>query len=163
MFLCVCVMVGMASVPASATTTLSLIRLTIDAPKSGTVPATNATLPKNARSVVQKVEWSGKLDAGGAFMPRVEYKVTVTLGIKRGEDCVFSDKSINATVNGKQADDVLWYAKDRVEVIYTFPAYGVGDILTSCHITMEEPAVGAKPAASAHIPSTASTYVQSIK
>lgn len=163
-FLCVFVVAGIMTVPAAAaTTTLNRIRLTIDAPRSGKQPAVTASLPKTARSVVKDVKWSGQLDTDGTFMPRVEYTVTVTMGIKPGEDCVFSDKSIHATVNEKEADDVLWYADDLVEVIYTFPAYGTGNILTSARITMDAPSVGARPAVSAHTSATASTYVQRVE
>ena len=142
-------------------TELNTIRLTVDAPASGQTAA--ASLPSNARSVVEKVEWSGQTDTDGTFMPRVKYKVTVTLGIKPGADCIFSDQAIDATVNGKEADEVLWYAEDRVAVSYTFPAFGVGDILTSARITIEGPAAGEKPAETAHIPSTASTCVKSVR
>lgn len=163
MLLCLCVTAGMLTLPAAAATVLNRVRLTIEAPRSGKQPAATASLPKNARSVVQDVRWSGQLDTDGTFMPRVKYTVTVTLGIKRGEDCIFSDKSIHATVNDKEADEVLWYADDLVEVIYTFPAHGTSNILTFAHITMDAPSVGARPAVSAHTPATASTYVHSIR
>lgn len=148
---------------ASAPTALNAIHLTIDAPAWGKKPATTAKLPSNARSTVEKVEWSGKLDIDGTFMPRTKYKVTVTLGIKPGSNCIFSDKSINGTVNDKKADDVLWYADDKVQVIYTFPAFATGDTITIAHITIDGPAAGEKPATTAHVPSTASTYIKSIK
>lgn len=147
----------------SSVTKLNTIRLTIDAPSSLKKPASTASLPSTARSVVQKVTWSGQLDTDGNFMPRTKYTVTVALGIKPGSDCVFSDKSINATVNGKEADKVLWYADDKVEVIYTFPAYGTGNILTSARITMDGPAVGERPASTAHLATTASTHVTNIR
>lgn len=175
--LCACVITGMmthtafavsetgaASPSMFAVTRLTIIRLTIDAPGGkGKTPATTASLPSTARSVVEKVEWSGQLDIDGTFMPRVKYKVTVTLGIKPGSNCIFSDRSINATVNGNKADEVLWYANDKVTVSYTFPAYGTGSTLTSNWITMDGPAVGERPAATAHLASTASTYVSSIR
>ena len=149
---------------ASAPTVLNGIHLTIDAPAGkGTRPAATASLPPNARSTVEKVEWSGQLDTDGTFMPRTRYKVTVTLGIKPGSNCIFSDKAINATVNGKEADEVLWYAEDKVTVSYTFPAYGTGTTLTSNWITMDGPAVGEKPATSAHLAATASTHVTDIR
>ena len=168
MFLCVCALMGGMMPAASATqgkkpTELNTIRLTVDAPASGQVPAAMASLLSSARSVVEKVEWSGQTDTDGTFMPRVKYRVTVTLGIKPGANCIFSDRTIDATVNGKAADEVLWYAEDRVAVSYTFPAFGVGDILTSARITIDGPAAGEKPAGTAHLPSTASTYVKSIR
>lgn len=175
--LCACVIIGIMTPAASAAsetgaalssvlavTKLTKIRLTIDAPAGkGKTPATTASLPSTARSVVEKVEWSGQLDIDGTFMPRVKYKVTVTLGIKPGSNCIFSDRTINATVNGNAADEVLWYANDKVTVSYTFPAYGTGSTLTSSWITMDGPAVGEIPASTAHLASTASTYVSSIR
>lgn len=175
--LCACVITGMmthtafavsesgAAAPSMfAVTRLTKIRLTIDAPAGkGAKPSATATLPSTARSTVEKVEWSGQLDIDGTFLPRVKYKVTVTLGIKPGSDCIFSDQTINATVNGKKADEVLWYANDKVTVSYTFPAYGTGTTLTYNWITMDGPAVGEKPASTAHLASTASTYVSNIR
>lgn len=147
---------------ASKGTAITKVRLTIDAPESGRYPADTAELPSTAHSTVKKVEWSGKLDADGTFMYRTTYKVTVTLGIKKDANYYFSSKSINATVNGKEADEVLWYADDEITVTYTFPQFGTGDILTMARITLEAPAVGARPADTAHMPSTASTYIKNL-
>lgn len=162
MVLCVCLIAGTMVLNASAATAITKIRVTIDAPGFGKTPATTASVPSTANSTVEKVEWSGPLADDGTFMPRTDYKVTVTLGIKKGSNHIFSDKAINATVNGKAADDVFWYADDMVEVIYTFPQFGTGTDLTKARITLEEPAVGAKPAQTATLPSTASTYVKSV-
>ena len=147
----------------STPTKLNKIRLTVDAPEAMKKPASTASLPSNARSTVQKVEWSGQLDTDGTFMSRTKYTVTVTLGIKAGTNCIFSDKSINATVNGKEADKVLWYAGDKVQVIYTFPAFGTGSTVNTAYITMDGPAAGEKPASTAHLASTDSTYVSDIR
>lgn len=158
-----------AAQASSGAKAINAIYLTIDAPATGKTPATTASLSAGSNgtvnSVVQSVKWSGKLDADGTFMPRTSYTVTVTLGIKPGANYYFSDKanSITATVNGKGADDVLWYANDRVEVIYTFPQFGTGTTLTTAHITLDAPAAGQKPAATAKLPSTASTYVANIR
>lgn len=148
---------------AASPTKLNKIQLTIDAPEAMKKPSATASLPSTARSAVEKVEWSGQLDTDGTFMSRTKYKVTVTLGIKAGENCVFSDKSINATVNGKEADEVLWYANDKVQVIYTFPAFGTGNTVNTAYITMDGPAVGKKPAATAHLAATDSTHVSNIR
>ena len=99
---------------ASATTILTIINITVDAPAVGKKRATTACVPSHARSAVQKVAWSGQLDSNGAFMADVNYKVTVTMGIKKGEDCKFSDKTMNAKVNTNAADEVILYAKDKV-------------------------------------------------
>ena len=144
-------------------TAITKITLTVDKPGAGKKPATTATVPSSAHSVVQSVKWNGQLDTDGTFMYRTEYTVTVTLGIKSGANYYFSDKSINATVNGKTADEVLWYSDDTVEVVYTFPAFGTGSVINQAIITMDGPVVGEKPATTAHVPSTASTYVKSIR
>ncbi len=142
--------------------------ITVDAPATGNIPAATASLSAGSNgtvnSVVQNVAWSGQMDVNGTFMPRVKYTVTFTLGIAPGSDYYFSDKenSFTATVNGKEADEVLWYANDRIEVIYTFPAFGTGNIITKANITMATPEAGKTPALEAHIPATASTYVKSI-
>ena len=149
-------------------TAINAIYLTVDEPATGKIPAATATLTAGSNgtvnSVVQNVTWNGQMDINGTFMPRVKYTVTFTMGIKPGSNYYFSDKanSLTATVNGKEADDVLWYADDRVDVIYTFPAFGTGNIITKANITMEGPVAGGKPGQEAHIPATASTYVKSV-
>lgn len=153
---------AVSSAGASKGSVITIVRLTIDAPETGKYPSTTAELPSTAHSCVKKVEWSGKLDTDGTFMPRTTYKVTVTLGIKEGADNYFSSKTINATVNKKEADEVIWYADDEITVTYTFPQFGTGDVLTMAHITLEAPAVGAKPASTAKLPSTASTYIKDL-
>lgn len=75
------------------------------------------------------------------------------MGIKPGRNYIFSDKSIGATVNGKTADDVLWYSNNHVEVIYTFPATSTSSIISNANITLEEPVAGQNPATTAKIPS----------
>lgn len=160
--LCMCVMAGTMIVNAGAASVITKVRLTVESPQSGKYPSTTAKLPSTAHSIVKKVEWSGKLDTDGTFMYRTTYKVTVTLGIKKDANYYFSSKAINATVNGKEADEVLWYADDEITVTYTFPQFGTGDILTMARITLEAPAVGAKPAATAQMPSTASTYIKDL-
>lgn len=158
-----------SSVSSSKAKAITAIYLTVDEPATGKTPASTASLSAGSNgtvnTVVQNVKWSGQMDSDGTFMPRVKYKVTFTMGIKPGANYYFSDKanSLTATVNGKGADDVLWYADDHVEVIYTFPAFGTGDTITKAHITLEAPEVGKKPAQEAHVPSTASTYVKSIR
>lgn len=158
-----------ASAPSSSSsssskgTAISIIRLTVDEPGAGKKPAATASLPSTAHSTVQSVKWSGELDTDGTFMYRTKYTVTVTLGIMSGENYYFSDKAINATVNGKDADEVRWYSNDKVEVIYTFPAFGTSSTINQAIITLDGPAVGGKPATTAHVPSTASTYVKSIR
>lgn len=161
--MCACIMAGTMTVSVGASSVITKIRLTVDAPGSGKHPAKTAKLPSTAHSTVKKVEWSGELDTDGSFMPRTTYKVTVTLGIKEGADYYFSSKAINATVNEKAADEIIWYDDDEVTVSYTFPQFGTGDVLTKATITMDAPAVGEKPAATATLPSTASTYVKSIQ
>lgn len=170
-FLCV-LLLGCHVLPVAAKeqapTAINAIFLTVDKPATGKVPATTATLKAGSNgtvnSVVQNITWSGQMDVNGTFMPRVEYTVTFTMGIKPGSNYYFSDRanSLTATVNGKEADDVLWYSNDHVEVIYTFPAFGTGDIITKANITMEAPEAGKIPAADAHVPATASTYVKSV-
>lgn len=49
-----------------------------------------------------------------------------------------------------------------VEVVYTFPQFGTDSILTMARITMDAPVAGAKPAATAQMPATASTCIKSI-
>lgn len=58
---------------------------------------------------------------------------------------------------------MLWYAGDKVQVIYTFPEFGTGNTVNTAHITMDGPAAGEKPAATAHIPSASSTQVTAIR
>lgn len=146
---------------------INKIILTIDAPAAGKKPATTAKLSAasngTVNSVVRDIKWSGELNSDGTFMSGVKYTVTFTMGIKSGANYVFSDKSIDATVNGKTSKDVLWYSDDHVEVTYTFAALSAGSAISKARITLEEPAVGKKPAQDAELPSTASTYVKSVR
>lgn len=164
--LCVCVVAGFMAPAASAVSVLTIINLTVDAPAVGKKPADTATVPSHAHSAVQKVEWSGQLDSSGAFMADTSYKVTVTMGIKAGADWKFSDKSITAKVNGEAADEVLWYANDKVEVIYTFPKLAAAKapaVLTEADITLTAPETGKTPAATAAVPSGAGYAVKNVE
>lgn len=158
-----------ASSVSSSRKAISAIYLTVDKPSTGEMPATTAKLSAGSNgtvnSVVRDIKWSGQMDTDGTFMPRVKYTVTFTMGIKDSSKYYFSDKSnsLTATVNGKNADEVLWYADDHVEVIYTFPALETGSVINKAHITLDAPEVGKIPAKDAHVPSTASTYVKSIR
>lgn len=71
--LCVCALIGVMMPAAPATTTLTIINLTLDAPKVENKPTATASLPSHARSAVKEVEWSGKLDGDGTFMEGVSY------------------------------------------------------------------------------------------
>lgn len=119
---------------------------------------------------MKKVEWSGQLDSNGAFKEGVRYTVTITMGIKNGEDCKFFDKSIKAKVNEKTADEVLWYASDKVEVIYTFPAMSSkapAKAIDTIILTVGAPASGKKPTTTAKLSAgdngTVSSTVESLK
>lgn len=162
--LCACVLAGVMAPTALAATTLTIINITVAAPSVGQKPATTASVPSHAHSVVQKVEWSGQLDSNGAFIEGVSYKVTVTMGIKPGADWKFSSKSINAKVNTNVADEVLWYSKDKVQVIYTFPALVAGQLtpVSAIHLTVDKPATGNMPAVIASVPDTEPSMVHSV-
>lgn len=156
-----------SSSSSSSAKAIDTIILKVDEPAAGKMPATKATLSAGSNgkvnSVVRDIKWSGELNSDGTFMSGVKYTVTFTMGIKSGVNYVFSDKSINATVNGKTSKEVLWYSDDHVEVIYTFPALSAGSAISKARITLEEPVVGKKPAQDAQLPSTASTYVKSVR
>lgn len=70
-----------------ATGTVSIVNLTVAAPIAGNVPATTATLPDKASSVVLSVKWS---PADSVFKPNTDYTVIVELGIKPGLDKAFA-------------------------------------------------------------------------
>lgn len=169
--LCMCALAGMMATNASAVTTLTIINLTVDAPVVGQkASSTTASVPSHARSTVEKVEWTGEFDDTNTFLEGVSYKLTVTMGIKKGSDCRFSSKSINAKVNGKAADEVLWYSDSKVQVIYTFPSASSkasAKTIDTIYLTIDAPAFGKQPATTAKLSAgsngTVNSTVESLK
>ena len=102
--LTVCMVLSLIPLSVFATGTVSIVNLTVAAPIAGKAPATTATLPDRASSVVLSVKWS---PADPVFKENTDYTVIVELGIKQGLDKAFaaSDK-MSVKVNKDKTKNV---------------------------------------------------------
>lgn len=137
---------------------------TITAPAVGATPATTATIPASASTMVKKVEWIGNLDSNGKFAAGESYTVKLTMGMKPE----YKNKTFNITdvsINGKDAK-LVSTSSDKKEIVisYTFPKLDGTSSITNLAITFPTLAVGSTPpSASQTKVSNSSAYVKDVE
>ena len=104
-FLLMVTLAVLLSASAFATGIVSIINLTVAAPKVGEVPANTASLPATASTQVLSVTWS---PSDATFKENCDYTVTVQLGIKPGLDKKFTSNmsKMSVKVNGNKTTNV---------------------------------------------------------
>ena len=117
-FLCVCMLMGMVSVPSAAASPVNIFNVTVEEPKAGETPAETASLPENASTYVTDVEWEGTFDSNGNFMKGKTYVVRVTVRIKDGLDKYIKFVSGKAKINGANAN-VIEISDDKQQAVIT--------------------------------------------
>ena len=147
LLLCLCTVLSLVTVPASAASYINKITVTVATPYVGDKPA-NAKIASTASTEVIDTEWEGELDADGRFKAGVKYTVTVTVGIKEEYDEKYFKKSTNPqnyTINGNRATVV---SHDYTEVVlrYTFKEAQATKTIKSTGYKVTAPKAGAKPA-----------------
>jgi len=148
LLLCLCTVLSLVTVPASAASYISKITVTVTTPYVGDKPA-KARTAATASSEVIDTEWEGELDADGRFQAGVKYTITVTVGIKEEYDEKYfkkSDNPQNYTINGNRAT-VVSHSYTEVVLRYTFKEANATKTIKSTGYKITAPAAGAKPAA----------------
>ena len=77
--LCLCMLISVFCVSASAKSPVNIFNVTVEEPKAGNKPDYNASVPKTASTKVVNVEWKGELDENGLFKSDTKYTVYVTV------------------------------------------------------------------------------------
>ncbi len=150
---------------------ISSVSITLDAPEVGAKPDYTAVFPSgadyysdayNEGNYRNNIGWydiaSDKYvnPDSGVFKAGHQYRVRIYLTAKDG---VFTN-STTATLNGQTAETSLYSGQLKVD--YTFPKLeGEPDYISSVSITLDAPAVGAKPDYTAVFPSGADYYSDS--
>lgn len=124
-FLLMVTLAVLLSASAFATGIVSIINLTVAAPKVGEVPANTASLPATASTQVLSVTWS---PSDATFKENCDYTVTVQLGIKPGLDKKFTSNmsKMSVKVNGNKTTNVTPNGVNVI-VTYTFKAAGTSN------------------------------------
>lgn len=166
LLLCLCTVLGMVTVPASAETNqITKQSFAFEDPVLGKKPlGVEDIWINNTKYVeVESVEWKGELDANGNIKAGVAYFMVIRLKVKAGVDAGFwvkyyGDISVNGVTqtafNSRPIDDdrqgfTLWY-----RLPYYFKEDGTKVKLTminSLDFDVPAPSAGAKPAAAAAI------------
>lgn len=122
--LCVCMLAGIFCVPAAAAKSpVNIFNVTVEVPKVGGKPDYNARVPKTASTKVVKVEWTGELDANGAFKGGTQYTMYATVRLLDEYKDTKYIKYVENTVkvNGKIAKlKDISEDKTQAVVYYTF-------------------------------------------
>ena len=146
MLLCLCMVMSLITMPASAASHVNSIKVTVDAPTVGARPG-EATVT-SADSQVVKTEWTDSsgnaLSAIDIFQASKKYTVTVTVEMKDGVEKFFqNDGAKNFTINGKQAT-IEKFSFGQVVLSYTFLSGAIA-LVDKMSATVQEPAAGEKP------------------
>ena len=155
--------------PKNAGTTLSSVSITLDVPVVGAKPDYTAVFPSGANyysdaynedDYRNDIVWYDIASEkyvnpdSGVFKAGHQYRVHIYLTAKDGY--IFTN-STTATLNGQTAETSLY--SGQLSVDYTFPKLeGEPDYISSVSITLDAPAVGAKPDYTAVFPSGADYY-----
>ncbi len=172
-FLCICMLLGMAGVPVMAASAVSIFNVTVEEPRAGAKPAETASVPEDASTYVTGVEWKGTFDQNGNFMKRKTYIVRVTVRIKDGMDKYIKAVSGKAKINGAGAN-VIEISEDKQQAVVTRTfAEGIntGDLsglindadVNIITISVPEPVHGQLPSKTASLQEGAKTTVSNVE
>ena len=123
--LCLCMLISVFCVSASAKSPVNIFNVTVEEPKAGNKPDYNASVPKTASTKVVNVEWKGELDENGLFKSDTKYTVYVTVRLLDEHKDTKYIKYVEDTVkvNGKIAKlKDISEDKTQAVVYYTFAA-----------------------------------------
>ncbi len=101
--LCICTLVGIICISATAASPVNVFNVTMDEPTIGGKPADTASVPESASTYVTDVQWKGKFDSKGRFVKGQVYIVNITVRIKDGLDMYIQKDGGKATINGTKA------------------------------------------------------------
>lgn len=119
--LCLCMLVCMFPLTASAASQVNIFNITVTEPKAGEKPSSEGSVPATASTTVTNVKWQGKLASDGTFIAGESYKVRVTCTIKPNQDKYIKFVASTAKINGNLASFVsLSDDKKTIVLEYTF-------------------------------------------
>jgi len=173
MLLCICMLAGMISVTTNAATAVTKFTITMDKPSIGGMPADTASVPETESTYVKDVSWKGKFDSRGRFVKGQAYIVSITVGIKDGQDKYIQKSGSSATINGEKAT-VSSVSADKKEAVIT-KMYSVLSVdgaailekldvdVNLISITVPSPVAGQLPSKTATLQDNAKTVVSNIE
>ena len=129
----------------------------ISRPVVGEKPITTGTMPSNASSQINRVEWIGNFDSNGCFKAGESYTIRVHLAIKSGMSKVFKNsQNSDWKINGVKATFVAVPGSNGKKCYLEAKTQRLGmdqKVITSAALSIPKPVAGAKPSNTATISS----------
>lgn len=173
LLLCLCTVMGMVTVPASAVTKVTKLNIMVEEPKLGEKPAAKEDVwySNSEYFELSDMQWVGDMDANGGFKSDIAYGVIFTFKATKPDQKIFGGAIApeDLTVNEKKLENTFHYFvqdSGKTMIVYHRFDYYIQDNggkmpmdrIDSLALTLSAPMAGAAPATASQI-KTGNSYV----